>query len=64
MNEKKGHSAKDLLIVALLFVVLYVVVNTIGGSAWSISKAIGLPDWVIFAISALILLGGFSKRGR
>jgi hypothetical protein len=62
--KKKGHSAKDLLIVALLFVVLYVVVNTIGGSAWSISKAIGLPDWVIFAISALILLGGFSKRGR
>lgn len=64
MSRKKVYSFWEILAVILLFVFLYAVVNTVGGSAWSISKAIGLPDWVIFAIAALILLGGFSKKGR
>ena len=59
MNEKSGVTCGQLAIVFILLGILAVVAMTVGKHSWSLSGALGLPDWVIWIAAFFILGGGF-----
>jgi hypothetical protein len=46
-ERKDGASCGQLLAVFAILIVGALIINAIGGDAFSLSRALGIPDWVI-----------------
>jgi hypothetical protein len=63
-NEMKRISFGEFLAVFLIIVIGWIAVTTVGKNSWSLSGALGIPDWVVLVIIGIIMVGGLATRKK